>query len=115
MFRFIVDAVHLIAADGWRRLPAYRFEPETGLWHHRERRREATLRLADLRFADGRLEVPSDHLAEPETALAGYLESAREILSQAAFPAPGCGVDEVLDGELEPLRWFPLSGAERRR
>ncbi len=34
VFEFILEAVELVASDGWRLLPHYRFEPATGLWHH---------------------------------------------------------------------------------
>ena len=30
VFAFILDAVELVASDGWRLLPHYRFEPATG-------------------------------------------------------------------------------------
>jgi len=34
VFRYLVEAVDLVASDGWRFLPDYRFEPATGLWRH---------------------------------------------------------------------------------
>ena len=34
VFDYVVEAVRLVARDGWRLLPDYRFEPETGLWRH---------------------------------------------------------------------------------
>ena len=36
VFRYIVDAVDLVATEGWKLLPLYRFDPVTGLWRHRE-------------------------------------------------------------------------------
>ena len=39
VFGFLIEAVHFIAEDGWKLLPLYVFEPETGLWLHRERPR----------------------------------------------------------------------------
>jgi len=35
---YIIEAVHLIANDGAKLLPLYRFDPFTGLWHHRDGR-----------------------------------------------------------------------------
>ena len=32
--RFILDAVDLVATEGWRLLPWYRFDAATGLWRH---------------------------------------------------------------------------------
>src|SRR6185312_6648650 len=40
VFEFLLDAVDLVASDGWRFLPDYAFEPATGLWHHRAGRPE---------------------------------------------------------------------------
>ena len=35
VFEYIVDAVHLVAREGWKLLPLYRFDPDSGMWHHR--------------------------------------------------------------------------------
>ena len=40
VFEFLLDAVDLVATDGWRLLPDYAFEPATGLWRHRAGRPE---------------------------------------------------------------------------
>ena len=34
VFSYLVDAVRLVARDGWRLLEDYRFDPATGLWRH---------------------------------------------------------------------------------
>jgi hypothetical protein len=35
-FRYIVDAVHLVADEGWKLLPYHRFDPASGLWEHEQ-------------------------------------------------------------------------------
>ena len=35
VFDYIVDAVHLLAREGWKLLPLYRFDPDSGMWQHR--------------------------------------------------------------------------------
>ena len=35
VFDYVVEAVALVARDGWRLLADYRFDPATGLWRHR--------------------------------------------------------------------------------
>ena len=35
VFSFILDAVDLVATEGWRLLPDYTFDPTNGLWRHR--------------------------------------------------------------------------------
>jgi selenocysteine lyase/cysteine desulfurase len=90
---YIVEAVHLIAADGWRLLPLYRFDAGSGRWDHAEGRpRTAVVGSAS------------------ERALARQLDDARRILRglanapRTAPPAP------PLSAEFERIRWFPLPG-----
>ena len=56
VFEYVVEAVDLVATHGWRLLPAYRFEPMTGLWRHRDGPVEPPLRLTALSYdaEDGR-------------------------------------------------------------
>ncbi len=108
VFEYIVAAVDLVATDGWRLLPAYRFEPLTGLWRHRAGHVEPPLRLTSLSYdaASGELLVPDlPHDRAPESALAGYLQEARRVLADAI--APGA-VDAWVSDDFEHLRWFEL-------
>src|SRR3546814_12051624 len=53
------NAVDLLAAQGARLLPDYRFNPHTGLWSHRDGAVEPPLRLTDVEFrADGTVHYP---------------------------------------------------------
>ncbi len=106
VFRYLIDAVTLIADEGWKLLPQYRFEPTSGQWRHRQRPPQPAARLADIRYEEGCMRYGSFHLTEPESALADYLEEARRIFDQAAT-APAVQ-PEPLPEELEALRWFPL-------
>jgi hypothetical protein len=108
MFQFILDAVHLVADEGWRLLPLYRFSIDSGLWSHRCYQPGQLLGLDQLSFAPGHLEYRGRHLTEPESALPGYLEQARQIFAAAeASPGKEAGAG-ILPEELERLRWFPL-------
>ena len=105
-FEFILEAVALVASDGWRLLPQYRFDPPSGLWRHRGGLVEPPLSLRDLRFEDGRMTWPEHRRREPERRLADYLDDARAIL---ADPPPVGRLDPtVVDEDFETLRWFPL-------
>ena len=46
VFRYIVDAVDLVAEHGWKLLPEYRFDPASGLWRHGDGAVEPPLRLS---------------------------------------------------------------------
>ena len=85
-FQYILEAVHLVARDGWRLLPDYEFEAATGLWRHRDHRLTPTSSLADLRYDGGIPVLPGAHPTAPVSALAGYLAEAQAILAAAARP-----------------------------
>ena len=109
VFAFILDAVDLVASEGWRLLPDYRFEPATGLWQHRAGRPEAPLSLHDVSYADGHMTYPSHRHREPESRLAAYLDEARRILAAPPRALDGPSVEEEAVGpDFEALRWFLL-------
>jgi selenocysteine lyase/cysteine desulfurase len=107
VFRFILEAVHLVATHGWRLLPQYRFEPATGLWHHRNGRAEPPLSLDDVSFEPGRLVYPEHRRTEPESRLDEYLEEARRVFAEAD-PTPAPAESLEVGPDFEHLRWFPL-------
>ena len=56
--QFIVDAVPLIANDGWKSLSCYRFDQHTGGWRHRDAPEGAPLSLDDATYATGENVIP---------------------------------------------------------
>jgi len=109
VFDFLLEAVELVAAEGWKLLPDYRFEPETGLWHHRGAPEVHVTRFDELTYEGGKLEYGSRHATEPESALKGYLERAREIMARASERATSRTPDApTLSADFETLRWFLL-------
>ncbi|GIF75514.1 aminotransferase class V-fold PLP-dependent enzyme [Asanoa siamensis] len=109
--RYIVDAVDLIAREGWKLLPDYRFDPYSGLWRHHRGPAEPALRLTGLTFDGGGVRWADAAPAEraPEEALRGYLEQARTIFQgyDGSGSAEGDGGHAVSPG-FEALRWFDL-------
>jgi hypothetical protein len=65
VFDYIVEAVHLIATEGWKLLPLYRFDPGTGLWHRAEGRRHTLVSLHDLSFDSTGLDVDTVRARAP--------------------------------------------------
>jgi selenocysteine lyase/cysteine desulfurase len=99
VFDYIVEAVHLIANEGWKLLPQYRFEPRSGLWEHASIGPGPAPTLDDL--------AAGEPLASaPESALAVQLEEARRIVAEAQSAAPSSPAPEAHD----EFRWFPLPG-----
>jgi len=106
---FILDAVNIVANDGWRLLPHYRFDPETGLWLHRTPLVEPPLSMSDIDYSSGVMEYRHRSHLHSDDDLAGYIDEAREILGEiqsATAPEP-LGAPLVTE-DFEHLRWFPL-------
>jgi len=104
VFDFILDAVELVASEGWRLLPAYRFDALTGLWTYAAGPPEPPLSLRDISYSDTRVPHSAHRHVEPESALPRYLEEARAILA-APRPSPRAS---QLSADFEHLRWFWL-------
>jgi LmbE family N-acetylglucosaminyl deacetylase len=103
---FVIAAVDLVARHGWRLLGLYRFEPETGLWWHRDARPHAPFRLTDIGFdGTGQILLPA---ADPPGAapdLQACLTEAETILTSAV---PVEGTEAALHGACArpELAWF---------
>jgi len=113
VFRFILEAVHILARDGWRLLSDYEFDPHTGIWRHRDMHPEAKLRLQSISYRSGKMQYRSRHITEPDSAYGEYLNDARLIIEDRKhLPDTMLANSEglILDPELERLRWFPLPG-----
>ncbi len=54
VFQYVLDAVHLLADHAWKLLPLYRFDPDSGLWHHRDGRPAPKLSDAGVPRVTGR-------------------------------------------------------------
>ena len=111
VFQYLVDAVDLVAAHGWKLLPDYHFNPATGLWHHHDGPVEPPLRLSQLSYdpITGQLQRPPPDCARaPETALVGYLDTARQLMAAAPAWTPTDPHPGALSAEFEHLRWFDL-------
>lgn len=117
--QYIVDAVSMVADDGHKLLPQYRFSPATGLWRHEGGLVEPPLRLDQLSFAGGDALVPPRHDDRaPESVLADYLVEARALFESLHDPAEAETVrtsDERLSSDFERLRWFELPSASLQR
>ncbi len=105
-FRYIVDAVHLVADEGASLLPSYRFEPDSGLWHHAEARTTAPMDLNDISYVDGEMRYENRRqTGRPD--LRALLDEARGLCDAArARPAPHA-VPPDTTPDFEHLRWFP--------
>lgn len=108
VFSYIVDAVTMVARDGWRLLEDYRFEPATGIWTHRAGVVEPPLRLSEITYGpDGQMHHPHSGETAPESSLAASLLESARILSDAHPPVLG-QPSQGTSADFEHLRWFEL-------
>jgi selenocysteine lyase/cysteine desulfurase len=106
---FILESVHLVANEGWRFLPYYRFDPETALWRHRKPLAEPPLSLDDIDYSAGEMAYRHRSRLHSDDDLVGFLDQARRIIAEMAdseLPEP-LGRPLVTE-DFEHLRWFPL-------
>jgi selenocysteine lyase/cysteine desulfurase len=109
---FIVDAVDLVAAEGYRLLPEYRFDPRTGQWRHAAGAQAvpAAPDLRDLGYGpEGEVAYPRQRAQADEDVFPRYLQEARVLLAER-----GAWFDDAPTGlspDFEALRWFPLPSA----
>ncbi len=104
--RYLIEAVNLVAREGWKLLPEYRFNPRTGLWRHRDGLVEPPLSLRQLHYDEsGRLRWPAHHERASESAYPEYLRIAREIF--ARMPAVS-QAEAAVSPHFDELRWFEL-------
>jgi selenocysteine lyase/cysteine desulfurase len=112
VFEYIVAAVSLVAREGWRLLPWYRFEPATGLWRHAVGSPEPPLSLHDVSFGPDGVTYPAHRHTLAEDALADHLAEAERILADpvgALGPPPdGVAAEPDVGEDFESLRWFWL-------
>lgn len=104
---YLIEAVRLIARDGWRLLGDYRFDPATGLWRHRAGVVAPPLSLRDISYADGRAAMPSNTATGGEQLLADHLRDGAALLAAATGPDLD-GHPGNVSADFEHLRWFDL-------
>jgi selenocysteine lyase/cysteine desulfurase len=103
---YIVEAVRLVARDGWRLLGDYRFDTATGIWTHREGVVEPPLRLGSITYDEHGMHAPTSQLAGDESLLQHHLDDGAKILTESCEPdlTPPTNVSD----DFEHLRWFDL-------
>ena len=108
---YIVDAVNMVAEHGAKLLPLYRFDPFTGLWHHRDQRARPPVSLYDISYAGAAMEFGAPRATAPESVLRDQLEQAATLISGLEDELAGETIeDPVLPPSYEAIRWFPLPG-----
>ena len=85
---YVVEAVRLVARDGWRLLGDYRFDPATGLWRHRDGPVEPPLRLRDVALRRRRVDDRTRARDDPRRSGAARAAPARRAPRSSPRPTP---------------------------
>lgn len=108
---YIISAVRFIAQRGYLFLADYTFDPDSGIWHHRNGPVEPALRLREVSYSEeGEMIYPVHDDRAPESALAEYLESAEKLATERESKSSSTQrtTPSVLSKRFESLRWFEL-------
>ncbi len=108
---YLIEAVRLVARDGWKLLGDYRFDTATGLWRHRDGVVDPPLSLLDISYVDGRPVMPTSRVTGGEDLLAEHLREGAALLDAATGPdlsSHPASDSTSLSADFEHLRWFDL-------
>jgi selenocysteine lyase/cysteine desulfurase len=106
-FDYVVDAVHLVADRGAALLVEYRFEPDTGLWHHVDARLSPPMSLRDVSYSTGEMRYENHRTSGPIDLQRHLAEAVRHCAEPRAMEPAAAGAPWTSD--FERLRWFPTA------
>ncbi|XP_075982286.1 uncharacterized protein LOC142980661 isoform X3 [Anticarsia gemmatalis] len=112
---FVLEALKMVATEGWKILPQYVVNPETGQWRHHTcsvlRDRKS---LHSVRFNEGKLTAHERRVSGPGIFPQTYtecLQTARNLFNRARKLAMKCSTAEPevsFNPRIDYLRWFML-------
>ncbi len=108
---YIISAVRFIAQRGHFFLADYTFDPDSGIWHHRNGPVEPALRLREVSYnEEGQMIYPVHDDRAPESALAEYLLAAEDLATEREKRSSSALTitPSTLSERFESLRWFEL-------
>ncbi|XP_039747703.1 uncharacterized protein LOC120624937 isoform X4 [Pararge aegeria] len=112
---FVLEALKMVATEGWKILPQYVVNSETGQWkHHACSVLRDKKSLYSLRFNDGQITSHERRISGPGIFPHTYtecLQTARNLFNRARKLAMKCSTVEPEFGfnpKIDYLRWFML-------
>nr|CAH7716424.1 unnamed protein product [Callosobruchus chinensis] len=112
---FIMEAVKMVATEGWKLLPQYVVDLDTAEWrHHTNAVSKDRKWLSSIRYIDGKMTMNERRISGPGLFPQNYsecLQTARNLFNKARktvnrAPYPDQGI--AFDSRGEKLRWFML-------
>ncbi|XP_012282340.1 uncharacterized protein LOC105700732 [Orussus abietinus] len=113
---FILEALKMVATEGWKLLPQYVLNPDTGEWrHHTNSVFKDRKWLGSIRYTDGKMNTSERRVSGPGVFPQSYsdcLQTARNIFNRARKMAQRYPLQvdhsETFTERTEALRWFIL-------
>ncbi|KAG8224975.1 hypothetical protein J437_LFUL003353, partial [Ladona fulva] len=110
---FVLEAIKMVATEGWKLLPQYTIRPETGEWrHHSNMVFKDRKWISSIRYTDGKMTFGEQKGAPSSSSLpqdyADCLQTARGIFNRARKKYPLADQKVMFDEKTEKLRWFML-------
>ncbi|XP_049878573.1 uncharacterized protein LOC126375626 [Pectinophora gossypiella] len=112
---FVLEALKMVATEGWKILPQYVVNPQTGQWrHHTCSILRDKKSLFSMRFNEGKITSHERRISGPGIFPQTYtecLQTARNLFSRARKLAMKCSIAEPEVGfnpRIDYLRWFML-------
>ena len=106
-FDFVVRAVEWVAEHGWKLLPDYTFDPDSGVWRHKQGPKDVAMRLDSVSYRSGKMEFRSRLVTEPEFAIECYFAEANKAAERAVAMCCENELErQILPETVESLRWF---------
>lgn len=112
---FVLEALKMVATEGWKILPQYVVNPQTGQWRHHScsvlRDRKS---LLSLKFSEGKIVAHERRVSGPGIFPQTYtecLQTARNLFNRARKLAMKCSTAEPemsFNPRIDYLRWFML-------
>eukprot|EP00118_Oscarella_pearsei_P017421 m.172220 g.172220 ORF g.172220 m.172220 type:complete len:899 (+) comp39084_c0_seq8:2372-5068(+) len=105
---YVLEAVALVAKHGWKLLPHYVFNPETGEWaHHKQKDLKDRRWLGNISYQSGQFSYKGTKSESPPLSYQSLLDDALKIFNSAYKDCPVLADQTVLlDSEANAMRWF---------
>lgn len=114
---YILNAVDFVATEGWKLLPEYSFQPETGEWMHLSNKSLPNRKwLGEINYAGGKMSYPKSVPVLKDASpgiLARQFADAKVVVQKAAAQviadhreAELSQKHELMREDAEELRWF---------
>jgi len=103
---YIINAIELIATEGWKLLPYYEYDDGAGIWVYADEQTRRYFSLDELTYQATGIKWPPDNITGQSKTLAHYFAEAKKRLADAESPRrPGTRSALESGGR---RRWFYL-------